>query len=145
MRGSHTFSKPMPGAVSCLSCGPVSLGMTLAETEVAVTSANAQLQPGESPIGLSDLRCYPRPRYRLAVLGDVPDGATIGPALAEGTPTCKTTHEIDFVMRYTCWCPLKSEEPLLGCRRNAIEQVGPVGRPCRRYDTNDAEQLRDHF
>lgn len=84
MRGSHSYSEPAPGAVCCLSCGRVSMGMTRAETEAAVASVNAQLRPGETPIGLTYFRCCPRARYRHARIGDVPDGATIGPVLAEG-------------------------------------------------------------
>lgn len=84
MRGDHTFSDPMPGAVTCLACGRVSMGLTLAETQAAVASVNAQRGPGEVPVGLSYFRCCPTPRYRPARVGDVPDGATIGAVLAEG-------------------------------------------------------------
>lgn len=84
MQGPHSFSEPAPGAVTCLSCGRVSMGMTRAETEAAVASANAYRRPGEPPIGLSYFRCCPAPRYRPARIGDVPDGATISGVLAEG-------------------------------------------------------------
>lgn len=83
MRGSHTYSEPMPGTVCCVSCGRVSMGMTLAETEAAVASANAALRPGERPITVDYFRCCRSPRYRPARIGDVPDGATIGPVLVE--------------------------------------------------------------
>jgi|GEM_PF-2951795 len=84
MRGPHSYSEPAPGAVTCLRCGRVSMGMTLAQTQAAVASANAQLRPGETPIGVSYFRCCPAPRYRSARIGDVPDGCTIGAVLAEG-------------------------------------------------------------
>ncbi|AMB45083.1 hypothetical protein [Methylobacterium sp. AMS5] len=84
MRGSNSFSDPPPGAVYCLSCSRVSMGMARAETEAAVARMNAQLQPGEPVFGLAYFRCCPAPRYRPAVRGDIPDGATIGPVLAEG-------------------------------------------------------------
>lgn len=84
MRGDHSYSEPMPGTVTCLACGRVSMGMTLAETRAAVESANADLRPGQSPIGIEYFRCCPRPRYRPARIEDVPDGATISGVLAEG-------------------------------------------------------------
>lgn len=84
MRGDHSYSEPAPGAVTYLSCGRVSMGMTLAETQAAVASVDAQIRPGETPIGLAYFRCCPAPRYRPARLGDIPDGATIGPVLAQG-------------------------------------------------------------
>ncbi|SFL00358.1 hypothetical protein [Methylorubrum salsuginis] len=84
MRGDYSFSDPPPGAVCCLSCGRVSIGMTIAETQAAVDRVNADLRPGERPVGLSYFRCCPAPRFRPAVRGDIPDGATIGTVLAEG-------------------------------------------------------------
>ncbi len=84
MRGDHAFSEPAPGAVCCLSCGRVSMGLTLAETQAAVASVNAQRRLGEAPVGLDYFRCCPAPRYRAARIGDVPDGCTIGSVLAEG-------------------------------------------------------------
>ncbi|MBE7197151.1 MAG: hypothetical protein INR70_05025 [Parafilimonas terrae] len=83
MRGDYTFSEPPPGAVCCLSCGRVSIGMTRAEAEAAVARVNAGLAPGEPAIGLSYFRCCRSPRYRPARIGDVPDGATITRVLAE--------------------------------------------------------------
>ncbi|MEQ4599963.1 MAG: hypothetical protein ABN488_19595 [Methylobacteriaceae bacterium] len=67
-----------------MACGRVSMGMTRAEAEAAVDRVNADLQPGERPVGLAYFRCCPAPRYRPAQLGDVPDGATIVSVLAEG-------------------------------------------------------------
>ncbi|GJE52700.1 hypothetical protein GOFOIKOB_5774 [Methylobacterium tardum] len=83
MRGDYAYSEPPPGAVTCLACGRVSIGMTFAETKAAVASVNAQLGPGEPPIGLTYFRCCGRPRFRPARIGDVPDGATITRVLAE--------------------------------------------------------------
>ncbi len=83
MRGAHSFSDPPPGSVCCLSCGRVSIGMTRAEAEAAVDRVNAQLRPGERPVGLAYFRCCHAPRFRPAVRGEVPDGATIGTVLAE--------------------------------------------------------------
>lgn len=84
MRGPHSYSEPSPGAVTCIACSRVSMGMTRVETEAAVASANAQLRPGEDPVGLDYFRCCPAPRYRPARVGDVPDGCTIRLVLAEG-------------------------------------------------------------
>lgn len=84
MRGDHAFSEPAPGAVTCLRCGRVSMGMTLAETQAAVASANAHHRVWEAPVGLAYFRCCPAPQYRPAVIGDVPDGCTISGVLAEG-------------------------------------------------------------
>lgn len=84
MREDYSFSDPMPGSVCCLRCGRVSMGMTLAETQAAVASVNAQRRPGAPPVGLAYFRCCPAPRYRPARIGDVPDGCTISGVLAEG-------------------------------------------------------------
>ncbi len=84
MRGEYPYSEPPAGAVTCLHCGRVSIGMTLAETEAAVAAMNAHLRPGEPRVGVDYFRCCRRPRYRLARLGDVPDGATISAVLFEG-------------------------------------------------------------
>ncbi len=84
MRGSYTYSEPPAGAVTCLSCGRVSIGMTRAEAEAAVDRVNAGLAPGEAAIGVSYFRCCRTPRYRPSRIGDVPDGATITRVLAEG-------------------------------------------------------------
>ncbi|SFM84875.1 hypothetical protein [Methylobacterium pseudosasicola] len=84
MRGDYSYSDPIPGAVCCLSCGRVSMGMTWSQTEAAVASVNAQRRPGEPPIGPAYFRCCPTPRYRPAVIGDVPDGCTISGVLTEG-------------------------------------------------------------
>ena len=83
MRGHFTFSEPPPGAVCCLSCGRVSIGMTRAEAEAAVARVNAGLAPGEAPIGVAYFRCCRTPRFRLARIGDVPDGATITRVVVE--------------------------------------------------------------
>ncbi len=84
MRGSYDYSEPPPGAVTCMTCGRVSMGMSRAEAEAAVARVNAGLAPGEPPIGLAYFTCCRNPRYRPARIGDVPDGATITRVLAEG-------------------------------------------------------------
>ncbi|QGY03180.1 hypothetical protein MMSR116_15775 [Methylobacterium mesophilicum SR1.6/6] len=84
MWGDHSYSEPPAGAVTCLSCGLVSIGMTRAETEARVARVNSRLLPGEEPIGLDYFTCCRAPRYRPARIGDVPDGATMGYVLAEG-------------------------------------------------------------
>lgn len=84
MRGTYPFSEPPPGAITCLSCGRVSMGMTRAEAQAAVDRVNAGLAPGEPAIGLDYFTCCRTPRFRPARIGDIPDGASYGSVLAEG-------------------------------------------------------------
>lgn len=87
MPGGYTYSAPPPGAVTCLTCGRMSIGISRAEAERRVVEANASRRPGDPrpPIDVGYFSCCMRPRYRPARLGDLPDGATYGSVLCEGT------------------------------------------------------------
>lgn len=86
MPGGYSYSEPPPGAVTCRTCGRMSIAISRIEAERRVVEANAARRPGDSrpPITTSYFLCCARPRLRPARLGDIPDGATYGSVLCEG-------------------------------------------------------------
>ncbi len=85
MRGGYTYSEPPEGAVTCMTCGRMAIGISRAEAERRVEAANANRRPGDArpPITVAYFSCCMRPRYRPARLGDCPDGATYSSVLCE--------------------------------------------------------------
>lgn len=87
MKGAFTYSEPPPGAVTCRTCGRMSIGISRAEAERRVVEALG-LRDREGglfpPITVDYFRCCARPRLRPARIGDCPDGVTYGSVLCEG-------------------------------------------------------------
>lgn len=86
MTGGYSYSEPPPGAVTCLTCGRMSIGISREEAERRVAEANAHRRPGDTrpPIAVAYFSCCLRPRYRAARIGDCPDGATYGSVVCQG-------------------------------------------------------------
>ena len=81
----YSYSEPPQGAVTCLTCGRMNLGITRAEAERLVAEVNAAQKPEDtrSPIDTGYFSCCVRPRFRRARIGDIPDGATYASVMCE--------------------------------------------------------------